>query len=97
MEIALKGTPESEEEKENSIDLLRAVIPTHSIFLLIALGLCTLNIYTGISGWTEGFMTLFFAFWIFYCSRIVWQSRKALKKMESRPEPVDADNQIARP
>ncbi|CAA6685578.1 Unannotated [Lentimonas sp. CC19] len=97
LRIALEGSPKDEEEKENSIDILRATVPLGLIFALASLMICGLEIYTGLTHWQEWLQVAFFTTWLVYSCRLSWKSYRALKKLQTKPEPVDADNQITRP
>jgi hypothetical protein len=90
LQTALEGKFETEEEKENTVDLLRAVVPVESIFCLLFSTICFFRLYLGISHWSEWVALLAFAFGAAYRGRLAWKARTILKLLESKPEPDGA-------
>ena len=87
LQAALEGRFKTEEEKENAVDLLRAVVPMSSIFTLVAVVMCFSHLYLGISHWSEWVLLATFAFWAICAGRLAWKARTVLKDLESKPEP----------
>jgi len=90
LQTALEGDFTTEEEKENAVDLLRAVVPLNSIFSVVAGLICLLHLYTGLSHWSEWVLLPIFAFGAVYSARLAWEARTVLKRLEPKPEPVGA-------
>ncbi len=87
LQAALEGNFETEEEKEDAVDLLRAVVPMGGICFFVFSALCLLYLCTGISYWSGWGVLATFAFWALYGGRLAWKARTTLKQLESKQEP----------